>query len=397
MRDETSLDSPHTEFQPSDEHQGYQPRQLVLLGAGYAHLHVLAHWAKQPLTNVRVTLVAPQAQQLYSGMVPGLVAGHYSQEQSSIPIEPLVRRSGIRWLGRSVRNLDAQAQTVLLDDGSRLSYDWLSINTGPVQSRSLLEKSLPGAREHGLFVRPIEVFATLWAQVAHMGAERALRIAIIGSGAAGMELAMAIRQRLPQAAITLLSGTQPAGANYSPTVQERLRGALRQRRITVIQDVAVSMNASEVQLGCGARLACDVPIIATGTHPTPWLQNSGLALDAHGFVAVDAFQRSTSHPQVFAVGDVSSRQDRPVARSGVYAVRAGPTLAHNLSASIEARPLQAHTPPRDTLNLISCGNHYAIASWGRYSAQGRWVWWLKQWIDRQFIARYRKAAYAGSS
>jgi NADH dehydrogenase FAD-containing subunit len=93
---------------------------------------------------------------------------------------------------------------------------------------------------------------------------------------------------------------------------------------------------------------------------------------------------------VLAAGDVSSRTDRPLARSGVYAVRAGPALAYNLAAAIAGKPLQPHQPPAATLNLLSCGDRYAIATWGRYSAQGRWVWWLKNWIDRRFVARYAR-------
>jgi NADH dehydrogenase FAD-containing subunit len=114
-------------------------------------------------------------------------------------------------------------------------------------------------------------------------------------------------------------------------------------------------------------------------------------LDPQGFVAVDAFQRSTSHPQVFAAGDVCTRADRTLARSGVYAVRAGPALATNLSAAIAGQALTEHQPPDKTLNLISCGDNYGIASWGRFSSEGYWVWLLKDWIDRRFLRRCRQA------
>ena len=368
------------------------PHQLLLLGAGHAHVQVLAHMAGSPWANVRVTLIAPYDRQLYSGMVPGFVAGHYALEDCVIPLGPLVQRSGIRWLQRSVRGLDAQAQTVTLDDGSVLPYDWLSINTGPVQDRALIEQTMPGAREHALFIRPIEAFGALWPQVVEMGSTRPLRIAVIGAGAAGMELAMAIRQRLPKATITLVCGATPIGAGYAEAVQRRLKAALANRKITVLQDRAVAVRAGELSLESGASLVCNVPLIATGAQAPAWLQPSGLALDAQGFVAVDACQRSTSHPQVFAAGDVSSRMDRSLARSGVYAVRAGPALAMNLAAAVAGLPLTEHQPPENTLNLISCGDRSAIASWGRHGAQGRWVWWLKDWIDRRFLRRYRQTS-----
>jgi pyridine nucleotide-disulfide oxidoreductase family protein len=367
-------------------------RQLLLLGAGHAHVHVLSQMGQSPWAGAQVTLVAPYDRQLYSGMVPGFVAGHYRLDDCVIPLEPLVWRSGIRWIQRSVRAIDADAQTVSLDDGSSLRFDWLSINTGPVQNRAAIEKDLPGAGQHALFIRPIESFGALWPRVADMGQTRALRIAVIGAGAAGMELAMAIRHRLPLASITLLCGGTPLGAGYSNRVQARLTAALMQRQITLLPDSAVELRAGEIRLAGGGTLACDVPLLASGAQAPAWLQTSGLALDPRGFVAVDACQRSTSHPRVFAAGDVSTRMDRSLARSGVYAVRAGPALAMNLAAALAGQPLKAHQPPEQTLNLIACGDRYAIASWGKFSAQGRWVWWLKDWIDRRFLRRYRAPA-----
>ena len=367
-------------------------RQLLLLGAGHAHVQVLADMARSPWAGAQITLVAPYDRQLYSGMVPGFVAGHYALDECVIPLEPLVRRSGIRWIQRSVRGMDAQAHSVTLDDGSTLHYDWISINTGPVQNRGLIEAAMPGAREHALFLRPIEAFGVLWPQVAAMGSTRPLRLAVIGAGAAGVEIAMAIRHRLPDAAITLLCGDVAPGSGYPPPVQKRIRAALLKRKITCIQDTAAGVRQGEVVLASGATLACNVPVLATGAQAPAWLQHSGLALDAQGFVAVDACQRFTSHPQVFAAGDVSTRIDRPLARSGVYAVRAGPVLATNLAAVLAGQAPMEHQPPTNTLNLISCGDRRAIASWGRYSAQGRWVWWLKDWIDRRFLRRYRETS-----
>lgn len=383
-------DYSNTEFQPTDENPGYQPRQLVLVGAGHTHLQVLAQWAKQPIVNARITLIAPQPYQLHPRMVPGLIAGHYSLEECSIALEPLVRRSGIRWLTRSLRGLNAKTQKIQLDDGSSVAYDWLSIDSGPVQSRSLLDQRIPGAREHGLFVRPAEVFSELWAQVTAMGDTRALRFAVIGAGAAGIELSMAVRQRLPNAAITLLTGPQPLGVNQSAAVQKMLQQALKNRRITVIQDAVANIRSHEVTLSSGARLACDVPLISTGMHPAPWLQSSGLQLDAQGFMAVDAWQRSTNYPNVFAARDISSQENLPLARTGVYTSNTGNTLAHNLAASVGAGELKAYPQTPAPLSIIACGNRYAIATWRHYSAQGHWLWWLKNWLDHRWIARYRR-------
>lgn len=372
-------------------------KHLVLLGAGHAHVQVLKRYAeliRHGALPPKITLITPHPRQLYSGMVPGYAAGHYALEQCVIALEPLLAGTPVRWLPHSVSALDATHNRVTLDDGTVLDFDWLSVNTGSVQDRQRLGEQMPGVREHGLFVRPIEAFGALWPRVVALAQTQALRLAVVGGGAAGIELAMAVRHRLPGAAVTLLAGGALA-ANYPATVQARVRQALKNRRITVLPDSASRFTEGEVLLASGARLACDVPLIATGAQAPAWLQSSGLTLDAQGFIAVDACLRSTSHPHVFAAGDVSSRVDRPIARSGVYAVRAGAALANNLNAALSGQPLKAHQPPAQTLNLLSCGNHEAIASWGPLSAQGRWVWWLKDRIDRGFIRRYQLPDHQG--
>jgi pyridine nucleotide-disulfide oxidoreductase family protein len=373
-------------------------KHLLLLGAGHAHVQVLkrsAELVRHGALPPKITLVTPHPRQLYSGMVPGFVAGHYALEQCVIALEPLLAGTPVRWLQHSVSALDASHNQVTLDDGTVLDFDWLSVNTGAVQDRQRLEAQMPGVREHGLFVRPIEAFGALWPRVVELGQTRALRLALVGGRAAGIELAMAVRQRLPGASVTLLTGGNTLAGNYPPALQARVLRALKHRQITVLIDAASGFAAGEVQLASGARLACDVPLIATGAQAPAWLQSSGLALDTQGFIAVDAYLRSTSHAHVFAAGDVSSRVDRPVARSGVYAVRAGAALTVNLGAALAGQALQPHQPPQHTLNLLSCGNQEAIASWGPLSAQGRWVWWLKDHIDRGFIRRYQPRSHQG--
>lgn len=365
-------------------------KHLVMLGAGHAHLHLLSTLAAQPLAGVQITLVAPHPRQLYSGMVPGFVAGHYTLEDCVIPLEPLLKGTAINWLVRSVKALDASARSLTLDDDSSLGFDFLSINTGSVQSRQQIEMMIPGARENGLFLRPIESFGALWPKVVELADTRPLRVAVIGAGAAGVELAMAIGQRLPGSSVTLLAGGARVAGNYTTAVQQRIARALRQRHITVLPDKAVGIAAGEVKLGSGARLVCDVPVITIGAQAPAWLHGSGLALDESGFIVVDACQRSIGDPQVFAAGDISTRVDRALARSSVHAVRAGPALAENLRAALSGQAPKPYVPREKTLSLLSCGGRYAIATWGDYSAQGRWVWWLKDWIDRSFIKRYRR-------
>jgi NADH dehydrogenase FAD-containing subunit len=364
-------------------------RHIVLLGSGYAHLQVLTELAAQPLAATVVTLVTPHSHQTVASMIPGFMLGRYASQEITIALQPLVQRAGLRWVAQSITALDAANQNLQLDDGSSLHFDWLSVNTAPIQDRARVEQAIPGAREHALFVRPLEAFAALWPRVTELGDSKPLRVTVIGAGAGGVEIAFSVRQRLPQAAVTLLWGQVPALTHCPPAVQQRVMARLKRRHITVLQDMALGIKSGFVQLGCGADLACDVPVLATDSLPPPWLAGSGLALDEQGFIAVDATQRSSSHDRVFAAGDISSRRVLYPTQCGAHDKIVGSTLAHNLAAAVAGHELKVHLPPATTLDLLACGERYAVGSWGRYSFEGRWVGWLKERLDRRFVAPYR--------
>jgi len=364
-------------------------KRLVLLGGGHAHVHVLHDFARQPPPGVQLTLVTPLARQVYSGMVPGLVAGHYLLDACTIPLAPLAAAAGARIVEAAATGLDAAARRVVLTHGETVDYDLLSVDTGGTIDRSRIR----GAREQGLFVRPIEHFVRLLDGLVDLASRRVLDVVVVGAGAAGVELAMALQHRLSghgeeRARVAVVTGGPPPLAGYPAVVIERGRRALAKRRITVFREPCVEIVDGAVVLQSGARLACDAPVIATGVDAPTWLAGCGLALDERGFVATGATLQSLSHPEVLAAGDVATRADAPHAKSGVYAVRAGPPLAANLRRLAGGgEPLPYRPQPR-TLNLISCGSRHAIAAWGDWSADGRWVWWWKDAIDRRFVRRY---------
>jgi pyridine nucleotide-disulfide oxidoreductase family protein len=367
-------------------------KHVLLLGGGHAHVHVLQQLASQPLVGAQVTLVTPFERQMYSGMVPGLVAGHYTAQDCVIPLRPLAQAAGVVFRQARAVRLDAAARRVELDDGGVLGYDLLSLDTGAVMHRD----RLPGAAEHALFVRPIEDFVqkldALWTRAA----QRRLQLSLVGAGAAGVELALALQYRLgragPGVQVTLVTGGPVPLAGYPPPVLSRVKRALARHGVAVVRQGAVAVEADAVVLADASRLPCDAAVLATGAQAPEWLAGSGLSLDAQGFVLTRSTLQSSSHADVFAVGDVATRSDTPHAKSGVYAVRSGPPLALNLRLAVDGLALQPHAAPTRTLNLVSCGDRSAIAAWGHWSAQGRWVWWLKDRIDRRFVARYVGAA-----
>lgn len=366
---------------------------MLLLGGGHAHVHVLHSLGESALVGAELMLVTPFARQMYSGMLPGLVAGHYGVDDCVIPLAPLAMAANVGFVEASAIALDAAQRTLRLSNGIQVEYDLLSIDTGPVMDRD----SIPGARVHGLFLRPIEHFVRRLDGLLGLAARRTLGVVAIGAGAAGVELALALALRLRglgdgASRVALVTGGGPPLAGYPTRVVEHAVHALRAQQVTLLQEPCVEVCGDHVVLGDGARLPCDAALLVVGASAPAWLAGSGLTLDARGFIATGPTLQSTSHASVFAAGDVATRTDAPHPKSGVYAVRAGPPLAANLRRCIGGGTLLRYTPPSRTLNLLSCGERRAIASWGPWSVEGRWVWHWKDHIDRAFVAHYTRTA-----
>jgi selenide,water dikinase len=109
-----------------------------------------------------------------------------------------------------------------------------------------------------------------------------------------------------------------------------------------------------------------------------------------GFLTVKDTYESTSHSGVFAAGDCCHLVNHPRPKAGVFAVRAGPPLFHNLLSYLLQKPLKSHRPQSRFLGLISTGDPYAIASRGQWFAmESRFLWTWKDYIDRTWMKKYK--------
>ncbi len=363
-------------------------KRLVLVGGGHAHLSVLQALAREKPVGVEIVLVTPASHQNYSGMLPGWMAGHYTQPQCRIDLQPLAQAAQVRMVVDRVTGMDAGQRCVGLSDGRHIEYDLLSLDAGSEIDASWLEM----AGDKLLPVKPLDGFFEAWPRVLAAARERqGYRLVVVGGGAAGVELALAACHAFARAdtdaRVDLVVSESGLLAGHAAGVQRRITRFLAGSGVYVHRQRAVGVEQG-VLLSDGTLLPADKVIAATGARAPVWLQPSGLRLDENGYIAVDAQHRSLSHPNVFAVGDVCARQDLAMARSGVHAVHAGPVLAANLLATLSGRPLDTYQPRRRSLYLLACGPQYGIASWGGFSAEGEWVWRWKDRIDRSFIARF---------
>ncbi len=372
---------------------------LVLIGGGHAHALALRRLAMSPIRKTRVTLISPQPMTPYSGMLPGLVAGHYSFADTHIDLPHLCRWAGVRYVQQSVSQLDTHINRLLLDDGSHLDFDWLSINVGGTPSFG----EVPGAAEFSVPVKPVTGFHARWQTLLDNWPEQTSpALVVVGAGAGGCELVLAMAHALGRrnlrASITLVGDQLLAG--YRRAAQQHMRAALARYGVTLVETSVREVRATEL-LGENTRIPFDTLFWCTGVGAPGWLRHTGLQTTAQGFIAVDAQLRSLSHAHIFAAGDCAMQTDTRTPRAGVYAVRQSQYLADNLKAAIEGKTLRTFLPQSDFLSLLSLGEQTAIASRNGLTVAGHWLWRWKDRIDRRFMQRLHdlppRAAMAVSS
>lgn len=368
---------------------------VVLIGGGHAHVEVLRSLAMKPVEKLRLTVVARDTVTPYSGMLPGYLAGIYRHAEAHIDLRPLCARSGARLIHASATGLDVDQRKVLFEGRPPLHFDLASLDIGSTPAAS----GIKGAGEHAIPVKPVDGFLGRWRAVedALQGRKEAFHLTVVGGGAGGLEVCLGLRHRLLTQFgndlaldVTLVSDGATLLPRHGAGVRRRMEKALADAGVRVHKNKRVdAIEADQVQCSDGTAVASDATVLVTGAAPASWLGSTGLMLDADGFIAVDAMLRSTSHPFVWAAGDIAAYTPRPLIKNGVYAVRQGPLLGSNLRRLARGEALEAFKPQHRTMAMITTGERHAVASWGGMSFQGDWVWRWKDRIDRRWMEKYQ--------
>lgn len=372
-------------------------KDIVLIGAGHAHVILLRDFGRQPMPGVRLTLITRQVHTPYSGMLPGMIAGLYDFDQAHIDTGPLTHFANARLYQAEAIGLNLETRRVICRERPPVPYDVLSIDIGSTPSA----RDVPGVADHAIPVKPIDGF---WRRF-EAARERILQsrgqahIGVVGAGAGGVELILSIQRRLERDVAA--AGFDPAQLHFTlfsdssllPTfpnaMRRRFRAILDKRGIRVFTNARVrEVEPGAVVVENSGRITIDEVFWVTAAEPAPWLSGTGLALDGDGFIRVAPTLQSISHADVFAAGDVAMIEGHRLPRSGVYAVRQGPILAENIRRLVSGKALLPYKPQRDALYLISTGERYAIGTRNGFTFGGAWVWRLKDWIDRRFMAKF---------
>lgn len=387
-------------------------QHLVLVGGGHGHVQVIKslHRLARP-ANIRITLIDPQSSTSYSGMVPGCVSNLYAEKQTMIHLNSLAEWAEIEYLQAAVVDFDPIERKIYLDvGGDPVGYDAVSFDIG---STTRGFDQTPGATEHTIPTRPISELVkritddenSLISKLRCGQWMGDCRVVVCGGGAAGIELAMAMRARWNpifagtdcKLQVTILdSGSELLQTETKPC-RDTLKEVLAEREICVKHGATVkSITATKVILTNGEEVPKTHCVWATGGGSLPLagkLGNRGVAVSDRGWIRVGPTLQSISHPEIFAAGDCNVIENLPGGKTsppkaGVYAVRSGPILVENLIGYLadgSEADLSQYLPQDDFLKLITCGDGTALGFRFGIPLRGKWVWDLKRRIDTMFM------------
>ncbi|MGU9962254.1 MAG: selenide, water dikinase SelD [Candidatus Puniceispirillales bacterium WSBS_2018_MAG_OTU23] len=365
-------------------------KHLMLVGGGHAQVAVLKSLVMNPIFGLRTSLISRDVMTPYSGMLPGYLEGAYSAQDIGIDLSHLARQAAARFIHAPITAINPDRKTVSIKDRPEIGYDILSLNIGSAPDLSAIN----GAAEHAIAVKPISTLLNRIAPILENTAA-VQSIAIIGGGAAGVEVALSLHHRLNNIDGRYIKFSLiHRGGRIMPEFPVKAARYLTREMKTKSIDLYCGSDVAEVTknaaiLRDGTSIAADLILVVTAGVAPDVIKSSGLSLDERGFIAVHPSLQSISHGDIFASGDVATVMAHPRPKAGVFAVRAGAILTDNLRHAIHGEALRQWQPQKHYLALIGTGGGKAMPVRGNIVLPpSKWAWRLKEWIDVKFIKKF---------
>jgi selenide,water dikinase len=382
---------------------------LVLLGGGHANIQVLKMLAMNPIGGLRITLISDQTHSPYSGMIPGYLAGYYSYDECHFDLRRICEELGQRFIKAKIIGIDPQRKKIQLENRAEVSYDCASINVG-IAPKSIEHTSAEAALRL-IPLKPISRFIAHWGRLmadlkAYKGSE-SLQIAVVGAGASGVEISIILKMLIDQyqwnAEVSLIHRHDYLVSVKDRSAQRKLSKTLQDLGVKVLQNTQAlkeQENGLVLKDDKGLIQTKDFYRVLTATQASApqWFKNSGLPVNPDGFVKVTGNLLVVQEHDLFAAGDCIHFSPSPLKKAGVYAVRQGMVLEHNIRAYFSGKTaLETFRPKKNVLSLITIGERKALVHQDSASIL-RWMWpsllWtVKDGIDRRFMKRFQAKTF----
>lgn len=369
---------------------------LVIAGAGYAGLTAYLELRRRPRRPaLRVVLVDRAPSHYFTTELHEFAVGEEDERDITVPLARVVEPPDQLFVA-SVERVDWEKRRLLCDDGE-LAYDRLILALGSVPEYF----GVPGAKQHGLVLQDLRGAARLRRRLESLAADdpRA-RVAIVGGGLTGVQLAAEVAEAYPDFRIVLIDASRHIMPGFEPELVSAAERVLREKGVELACGRPVTqVAAGRVTLAGGEERACELVVWAGGVRASPVAERSGLPVGRDGRLVVDEYLRVNgpgAAADVFAAGDCAAPRDpetgEPVPPTAQLAVQAGRLAGRNAWATFaggELRPFE----PRVRGVFASLGRREGVGHWGRESLYGVPALVVKRLVEAQHAYDVGGVAY----
>lgn len=355
-------------------------KRVILAGGGHGHINVLKMLAKKPICDVDIILISNFDRQYYSGMLPGFIEGIYTEEDISFDVYDLCKKAGVTYVNSKIVEIDGDKKTVTTID-NKYSYDYISMNLG-LASRDDFKLIY----ENESYVKPISRLVAFknFLEKNYGNSRDEKEFVIVGAGASGIELAFAFREKYPNLKIKVLARGNDFLTTFNENFKTKIKGLLNEKSIELVFScklLGIEKKYLETSKG---EVSYDYLILANGYRGVDVVYK-GFDLSKENYLLTDDYLRSKKDS--LAMGDmISLRSKRNLVKAGVFAIRQAPVLFNNLLYMLGERKKKKSYRAQDKyLQIINIGSKKALMSYANIAFYGKWVWKIKDYIDRRYM------------
>ncbi len=325
-----------------------QPARICILGGGFGGLYTALRLSQLPWTKAEkpeIVLVDQRDRFVFAPLLYELVTGELQSWEVAPPYEELLEGTGIRFCQKEVASIDVESKQVALQDCETLTYDRLVLAMGGETPLDLV----PGAAEHALPFRTITDAYQLEEKLRQLeeSPRDKIRIAIVGAGYSGVELACKLADRLGDRVRLRLVEQGDQILRSSPTHnRDAADKALTKRGVWLDLETTVDSIAEDTislsYKGAVDTIPVDLVLWTVGTRVNEVVKNLPLKQNQRGQLITTPTLQVVDSPEVFALGDLADCKDadgQQVPATAQAAFQQSDYAGWNIWASLTHRPL----------------------------------------------------------
>lgn len=325
-----------------------QPAHICILGGGFGGLYTALRLSQLPWEKHKqpqIILVDRNDRFLFSPLLYELLTGELNTWEIAPPFEELLANTGVRFTQAMVAGVDINEQRVQLQNGQELVYDRLVLALG---GETPLDMA-PGVAEYGIPFRTVPDAYRLEERLRVLEESDAdkIRVAIVGAGYSGVELACKLAERLGKCGrlrlIEISDSILKTSTEFNRTAAKK---ALDERNVWIDLETKVeSVGADTISLlykGQVDTIPVDMVLWTVGTKVASVVSSLPLKQNQRSQLTTTTTLQIVDHPEIFALGDLADCQDAEglkVPTTAQAAFQQADYAAWNIWASLTGRPL----------------------------------------------------------